>query len=145
MRERGFTLMEMVVVLAVLALVLALVPPLLGGSRARAELEASARAIVAGLRETRALAMTQGRAQVFALDLAKGLYRGAGEKGTQSLPPGVQSALVTAAGERIGAAAAGIRFFPDGSSTGGRVTLARDGRRIEIAIDWLTGRIALQE
>jgi len=36
MRERGFTLFEMVVVLAILALVLALVPPLLGGSRARA-------------------------------------------------------------------------------------------------------------
>ena len=145
MRERGFTLFEMVVVLAILALVLALVPPMLGGSRARAELQASARAVAAGLRDTRALAMTHGRAEVFALDVAAGSYRAAGEKSAHALPAGVRSALLTTSGGRIGDAVAGIRFFPDGSSTGGRVTLLRDGRKIEIAVDWLTGRIALQE
>ena len=145
MRERGFTLFEMVVVLAILALALALVPPMLGGSRARAELRASARAVAAGLRETRTLAMAHGRAEVFALDLAASSYRGAGDKSAHALPPDVRAALLTVAGERMTDTAAGIRFFPDGSSTGGRVTLLRDGRKIEIAVDWLTGRVAFQE
>ncbi|HYC15532.1 MAG TPA: GspH/FimT family pseudopilin, partial [Stellaceae bacterium] len=94
---------------------------------------------------TRTLAMTKGRAEAFALDVTAGSYRGAGDTSVRALPTGVRASLLTAAGERIAEAAAGIRFFPDGSSTGGRVTLARDGRKIEIAVDWLTGRIALQE
>ena len=89
--------------------------------------------------------MTHGRAEVFTLDVAAGSYRAAGEKSAHALPAGVRAALLTASGERIGDAAAGIRFFPDGSSTGGRVTLLRDGRKIEIAVDWLPGRIAVQE
>lgn len=145
MRARGFTLFEMVAVLAVLALVLALVPPLLGGSRAKAELLASARAVAAGLRDTRSLAMAQDRSEVFALDVAAGSFRAAGKQAPRALPQGVRVSLLTTTGERISDTAAGIRFFPDGSSTGGRVSLVRDGRAVEVAVDWLTGRIALRE
>jgi general secretion pathway protein H len=35
----------------------------------------------------------------------------------------------------------GIRFDPDGSSTGGRVILAAGAQKMEIGIDWLTGRV----
>jgi hypothetical protein len=36
-----------------------------------------------------------------------------------------------------------IRFFADGSSTGGVVRLVRGERRADVAIDWLTGRVAI--
>jgi general secretion pathway protein H len=43
--------------------------------------------------------------------------------------------------ERQGA----IRFFPDGGSNGGRVTVASGERKYEVDVDWLTGRVAILE
>jgi general secretion pathway protein H len=37
----------------------------------------------------------------------------------------------------------GIRFDPDGSSTGGRIELGEGPRKIEIGVDWLTGRVSV--
>jgi len=36
-----------------------------------------------------------------------------------------------------------IRFFPDGGSNGGRITLAAGERKFEVDVDWLTGRVAI--
>jgi general secretion pathway protein H len=36
-----------------------------------------------------------------------------------------------------------IAFFPDGSSSGGRIRLGLDGHVRRIDVEWLTGRIAL--
>jgi general secretion pathway protein H len=41
--------------------------------------------------------------------------------------------------DRVGA----IRFYPDGGSNGGRLTLAAGERKFEIDVDWLTGRVAV--
>ena len=38
-----------------------------------------------------------------------------------------------------------IRFFPDGSSTGGRVTLMVGERSYAVDVDWLTGRVRVLE
>ena len=47
-----------------------------------------------------------------------------------------QSDLVS---DKIGA----IRFFPDGGSNGGRVTVFAGERKYEVDVDWLTGRVAI--
>ncbi len=47
-----------------------------------------------------------------------------------------QSDLVN---DKIGA----IRFFADGGSNGGRVTIAAGERKYEVDVDWLTGRVAI--
>ena len=36
-----------------------------------------------------------------------------------------------------------IRFFPDGGSNGGRITVASGERKYEVDVDWLTGRVAI--
>jgi hypothetical protein len=38
-----------------------------------------------------------------------------------------------------------IRFFPDGSSTGGRIGLSRNDRRAAVAVDWLTGLVSVDD
>ena len=38
-----------------------------------------------------------------------------------------------------------ICFFPDGSSTGGEVTLASSKALRYVQVDWLTGRVAVYE
>jgi general secretion pathway protein H len=47
-------------------------------------------------------------------------------------------ALTVAETERV-ANIGGIRFFPDGQSSGGEIALTLEGRSARIAVNWLTG------
>ena len=38
-----------------------------------------------------------------------------------------------------------IRFFPDGSSTGGHISLIEGKTEYRVNVDWLTGRIAIED
>ena len=61
------------------------------------------------------------------------------------VPKGIRLALLTTSGERIDGETGDIRFFPDGSSTGGHVTLIQGERRSDVFVDWLSGRISVGE
>ena len=39
----------------------------------------------------------------------------------------------------------GIRFFPDGSATGGRISLVADAKRFEVRVDWFDGSVLVEE
>ena len=52
--------------------------------------------------------------------------------------------LTTARSEVTSESVAGIRFFPDGGSTGGRVDLVVHGREYIVNIAWLTGEASLE-
>jgi general secretion pathway protein H len=141
MRARGFTLVELLVVLAILALVMTLIPPFLAGGQARAELTTATREIAAALRETRSLAIREGRSAAFVVDGRTGTYRAAGGTPARQVPAGLSVALLTAGNERSDAGA--IRFFGDGSSTGGGVSVMQGERRSDVLVDWLSGRVSL--
>jgi general secretion pathway protein H len=140
----GFTLLEMLVVLAVLGLSIVLVagfrPPWSRGF----DLDATAGELASQLRLVRSEAIAHNGHAAFELDFANHRYK-PGAAAARSLPPGLQIELVTVAGERQGAAAGGIRFHPDGSSSGGRIVLADGSRRVAIGVDWLTGRISVAD
>ena len=53
--------------------------------------------------------------------------------------------LFTARSEQLSEKGGAIRFFPDGSSTGGRITLSIDSMRYLVNVDWLTGRVKVME
>jgi general secretion pathway protein H len=38
-----------------------------------------------------------------------------------------------------------IRFSPDGSSTGGQVLLGTGRRRLDVSIEWLTGKVSVAD
>lgn len=144
-RAAGFTLVELLVVLAILALVLAVIPRVLPGSTATAELKGAARTLASAVRATRSEAVRRGRDAVFILDLANREYSTAGGGRRGRLPESLTYRLFTAESERMSETQGGIRFFPDGSSTGGRITVALADRKYLIAVDWLTGRVTVGE
>ena len=62
-----------------------------------------------------------------------------------SLPARLDLKLYTAQSEIVDDRRGAIRFYPDGSSTGGRVTVASGERKLLVDVDWLTGRVTIKE
>lgn len=140
----GFTLIEVVVALAILGLALALItgfkPPWSTGLG----LKGAAAELVSQLRLARSEAIVRNRPVMFDLDIASHRYKvGAGI--VHNLPTNLAIELTTIAGESRGSTIGDIRFNPDGSSTGGRVSLADGQRRIAVGVDWLTGRVSVAD
>lgn len=141
--ERGFTLVEMLIVMAILALILAVVPPLFSSSLSSATLRAAARDVAAGLRSARSEAITLNQEVRFRLDLEAHSFTIGDDKTALSLPSDVDIVLFTATSETVDGQAGSIRFFTDGSSTGGGITLIDEDRKFEVMVDWLTGRVTI--
>lgn len=142
--SRGYSLLELLVVVLLISLMATLVMTNAIGTLDKARVRAASRDLVAGLRHTRGLAVVKGEARVFELDLRQRAWRAA-ERDWVELPEGLDLKLLTAAQEVTGDGRGQIRFYPDGASTGGTVTVIGDGRQWQIKVAWLTGEIKLEE
>lgn len=140
----GFTLIELLAVLFILALTAAVVVPSLGGGQV-VELKSAARSLAAGLRYTRNRALNDNRSATLGLDVVKHEFQLPGEQRVHKLPERIDIVLFTARSEQQSAQRGAIRFFPDGSSTGGRITLSTGSLRYLVNVDWLTGRVSVIE
>jgi general secretion pathway protein H len=143
-RASGMTMIEILVVLSIMAIGAAIVVPMVGGTGASSgDLRSAARQIAAGLRHARSEAIAQRRETVLTLDLEKRSFRVAQEPREIALPEKVEIKLFTAQSDLVNERQGAIRFFPDGGSNGGRVTVASGERKYEVDVDWLTGRVAI--
>lgn len=143
--QRGFTLIEILVVMAVMLLVYGVVSPLFSSGVSGAEMKAAARQLAAGLRKTRSTAISTRRETALALDVEQRRFELSGDKQIYRLPANVDLALFTAQSELSGEKTGSIRFYPDGSSTGGRITIAGGNGKYLVDVDWLTGRVVIQD
>jgi general secretion pathway protein H len=143
MNERGFTLLELLVVLAIIGIVLALVPGFMLRGQPGLGVDFTARGIADALRQARSHAMMQNRDQLFALDVEQHLFRIGGQRAPVQMDKNIQVTFQTARSETIGETVGQIRFFPDGSATGGRIGLTLDGQQVEVVVDWLTGLVSV--
>jgi general secretion pathway protein H len=53
--------------------------------------------------------------------------------------------ITSAKEDQVSATTGRIRFFPDGSSTGGHITLQRDRRQWRVNVSWLTGAVSVAD
>ncbi len=139
--QRGFSLIEVIVVMVLVVALFGLVGTSISRSVGGAELRNEVREIIAGLRHTRGQAVIRREEKVFHVDADRLTWRAA-DRDAESLPEGLDITLTTARSEMTGENAGGIRFFPDGSSTGGSVTLSVDERKWYVTVGWLTGEIS---
>jgi general secretion pathway protein H len=143
-RSAGFTLIEMIVVLAILGLTLAMVSSYRSPWSRTLSAEGAASQLAADLRLARSQAIASNRSVVVSVDLAGHQYR-VGAWAVRQIPGELRIELLTMANERESNHVADIRFNPDGSSTGGRIVLVDDRRKIDVGIDWLTGRVSIAD
>lgn len=143
-RVRGLTLIEVVVVVALIAVGVTVTAFAVGGSLESRRVQSAGHDLVAALRYTRGKAIVTRAPQALELDVEARTYR-APERATVELPRGMEMRLLTAAMEQTGETSGRIRFYPDGSSTGGRIKLVRGGRAWDVEIAWLTGEVRMRE
>jgi len=139
----GFTLVEMMVVLVIVALMMALVGTSIARNVSGAEMRTAANKVAASLRYTRTQAILTKSEQVFLVDTEKLTYQAA-EREAKELPEGMKVELNTARSELTSETAGGIRFYPDGGSTGGNVRLEANGRIYRVNVAWLTGEASVE-
>jgi len=142
-RIAGFTLIEMVCVMAILGLIVAILLPRIPHETTPARLQAYGVQLATLLKQDRNAAIRRRTEVSTAVDAAARSVRSGATGQSLQLPADVVfSALLPehCAGRR---AFSTISFFASGMSCGGVLALAREGNRIEIHINWLTGGIEL--
>ena len=139
--EHGFTLLELVCVLTILAFIAALIFPVIPRGTSRARLEAYALETAKLLKEDRSAAIRR-RVQIRTdVDAASRSIRSGATGRVVRIPDDVifDALLATRCNDQR--AGSTISFFASGMSCGGVVALSRQGTGLQIRVNWLTGGI----
>jgi general secretion pathway protein H len=141
-RAPGFTLLEVLVVLVIVAMATTLAAMVFSGGLDGMRLRSSAKEIAAQLRYTRTEAIATGHPQRFTIDPRGHRWQAAGNRQGR-IPPSLGVDFIGAREVQPSAGEGGILFFPDGASTGGRVQLSVKRAAWRIDVSWLTGEVTL--
>ena len=139
--ERGFTLLEMVCVLAIIALLAAVLLPFVPHETSRSRLQAYALQAAALLKTDRDAAITRRTSVATLVDADARSIRSGASRSAIAIPADVRFDAVLPQTCKQRAALSTISFFANGTSCGGAITLTRFDTGYEIRVNWLTGRI----
>ena len=139
--QAGFTLLELLVVLGILALALAIMTPSLNRSREQLVLRSTTYELAAHLRSARAAAQAGNIEHALTIDLAARRYWAEGVVAPRPLPQPIDIEVLVPESERVGATGGRIRFFPDGGTSGARVVLKDSNTTAAVLVDWLNGDV----
>jgi general secretion pathway protein H len=137
-RNAGFTMLESLVVLSLIALLAGMSSQLLRAPSGRLRLESATRSFCATLRAARSRAIATNAETAVVVDLYNKSY--SSPVGGQGVFPAESQLLLDIANtQRLSERSGAFTFFPDGTSTGGDMTLAMPEARATIGVNWLTG------
>ena len=145
MRQRGFSLLEVIVVITIIGLAYTLLPKMVFSGVSGAELRSNARAVATGLRRARDVAINGRHEAVMSINLESREFTLPNDNTLHKLNDKLEVKLYTSEADLISDKVGTIRFYPDGSSNGGRVTVAAGERGFEIDVDWLTGHVTIKD
>jgi general secretion pathway protein H len=141
--QRGFTLLEMVCVLALIAMMAAVLLPLIPHHTSRSRLQAYALQAATLLKADRNAAIRRGMDVATLVDAGGRSIRSGATTDMIRIPDDVRfDALLPQTCNRH-AALSTISFFASGMSCGGAIALTRLDAGYEIRVNWLTGRIEI--
>jgi len=160
MKSKGFSLMELIIVMIFISFSMALVTPSLSRIAKTIELKATAKRVSGILRYYRSEAVNKRRVYqiLFDSDLRRVQVRSVGEDGegkerdgrdpkkTYSLPDGIQIGEMDIPSPQYFSDLPAIEFYPNGGSNGGALLLkSPDDKGFKISVHFLTGRVKVEK
>lgn len=142
-RSRGFALIEILCVVAIIGLLAGIILPAIPHATSRARLESYAVEAAALLKADRSAALRRQIQVTTEIDAERRLIRSGVTGRIIRLPQDVslQATLASRCADRP--AGRSIDFFPSGMSCGGTIALARPGIGFEVRVNWLTGGVEI--
>ena len=139
--EEGFTLLEVICVLAIIAMITAVILPAIPRGTSRPRLEAYAVEMAAMLKADRNAAMRRHAPVVARIDAAERSMRSGSTGHVVQVPADVTFDALLSARCNQRPAGSTIQFFASGMSCGGVIAITRLGTGYEIRVQWLTGGV----
>jgi general secretion pathway protein H len=139
--ERGFALIEILCVLAIIGLLAAIILPAIPHTTTRAKLESLAVETAALLKADRNAALRRQVRVTTQIDAEARSIRSGVTGRIIRFPNDIsmEAMLASRCADRLGGRS--IDFFPSGMSCGGAIALARPGMGFEVRVNWLTGGV----
>jgi len=141
-REAGFTLIETMAAIALFALVIGSAGWLIKPRNGVAQLSVETQRLVDRLRQARVAAIGQQANRDVFIDVGRRTVWSDGNHRLLQLKQDIRLYVTTPMAAQRSGTVAGIRFFPNGGSSGAVVRLEGTGSANEVRINWLTGRVS---
>lgn len=141
MQQRGFTLIEITLVLFIVILGFGAVASNIASGSQSSQLKAASRDLASALRYARGQALISHKEIAVAINLAENEYKISNRDKTYSFSDEIDLTLNIAQDEFKDNEIGQIRFYPDGSSSGGRIKMEWGNLFYQVDVNWLSGKI----
>ncbi|MBY0562352.1 GspH/FimT family pseudopilin [Hyphomicrobium sp.] len=138
----GFTLLEVLAVMVVVGMMVVALSAFNRPGTAALELKAAAIETASRLRDLRSTAIARGKDRVAIIDVNARRVAFDDGRAPVTINRAIAVDVTAAESERRSPTTSGIRFFPNGSSTGATIKLSSERQAYEVRVNWLTGRVS---
>ncbi len=139
--SKGYSLLEMLVVLAILSITIIVALMFVRPSASSFEPARTAYEMAARLKGARTKAIAANQETSFFLDLQERQFWSKVSPSKAAIPAEIDILMTSAKNRVLTEQLGSFRFFPNGSSTGGNIELNMGAKKISVQVDWLTGAV----
>jgi general secretion pathway protein H len=142
---QGFTLIEITIVLLIAVLGFSVIGTNISSGNKSSQLKAVARDLASALRYARGQALISHGEVSVAINLAENTYKVSNRDKLYHFSDEIDVTLVIAQDEFKDEDTGQLRFYADGSSSGGRITMEWGNLVYKVDVNWLSGKVEITD
>jgi general secretion pathway protein H len=143
LKEKGFTLLELIIVILLITLILGLSTVFFASTLLSSRLNGVVREMSATIRHARSVAQINSETAVVSIDLNSRSYGIAG-KGDKNIPSGINIRIIDPFSGEIRNGKYRIVFHATGGAEGGTIVLSDNRRSVSIQLDPVVGSVVIK-